>query len=109
MNYLILILLGIYNGLIIKWYNTKDSKIRTYWHIIGWVIRLLVIIQLPIKFIGFGIFISWSIYNILINIILVKPIYYTGTTVIDKYFNSYIQAIIDCILLIISILSIIFL
>ena len=73
---IIIILFGIYNGLIIQWYNNKNKKLsnyyRTLWHIIGWVIRLLIIISLPLKYIPLGIFLSWSCYNYIINIILLR-------------------------------------
>lgn len=108
MELLILILTGVYNGLFIKWYNTKKDSIRNYWHIIGWVIRLLLIIQLPFKFIPLGIFLGWSMYNVIINAILDKPMYYIGTTFLDKYLTESIQITIDAILLILSILAIIY-
>lgn len=108
MELLILILTGIYNGLIIKWYNTKKDSIRNYWHIVGWVIRLLLIIQLPVKFIPLGIFLGWSVYNVIINTILDKPIYYIGVTFLDKYLTKSIQITIDSILLISSILGLIY-
>lgn len=107
---IIIILFGIYNGLIIQWYNNKNKKLANYyrilWHIIGWVIRLLIIISLPLKYIPLGIFLSWSCYNYIINIILNQPIFYIGTTVIDKYINKYIQIIVDILLLIFSIIVI---
>lgn len=108
MELLILILTGVYNGLFIKWNNTKRDKFRNYWHIIGWVIRLLLIIQLPFKFIPLGIFLGWSVYNVIINAILDKPMYYIGTTFLDKYLTESIQITIDAILLILSILAIIY-
>ena len=109
MELFILILTGVYNGLIIKWYNTKKNSIRNYWHIIGWVIRLLLIIQLPIKFIPLGIFVGWSCYNYLINLILDKPIFYVGITGVDQFLTSKRQIVIDATLLLISIISLIIL
>lgn len=101
-----ILLLGLYNGFIIQWFNNKNkSNQHLYskiWHIIGWLIRGLLIFSLPIKFIPLGIFIGWSLYNILINLILGNPLYETGTTNFDKYFNKYIQITIDIILLIIN-------
>ena len=108
MELLILILTGVYNGLFIKWYNIKRDKFRNYWHIIGWIIRLLLIIQLPLKFIPLGIFLGWSVYNVIINTILDKPMYYIGTTFLDKYLTESVQITIDCLLLILSILAIIY-
>lgn len=105
---IILLLFSLYNGLVIQWFNNKNKpnqeRYSNLWHIVGWFIRLFIILCLPIRFIPLGIFVGWSIYNIGINLLLNKPIYYNGITFLDKYINKTIQIIIDCLLLIISIL-----
>ena len=105
-----IILLGIYNGLIIQWFNNKNkessNKYRNAWHLVGWMIRFGIIISLPIKFIPLGIFLGWSCYNYIINLILNRPLFYIGTTIIDKYMSNYIQITIDILLLVCSIVVI---
>ena len=109
LSFIVIVLLGLYNGLMIQWFNNKNKEsantYRILWHIAGWLIRFCIIISLPIKFIPLGIFIGWSCYNYIINLILGKPLFYTGTTVSDKYINPCIQITIDILLLGISILS----
>ena len=109
---IILLLLAFYNGLMIQWFNNKNKpEAKEYsklWHTMGWFIRLFVILLLPIKFIPLGIFVGWSVYNVIINTILDKPIYYIGVTFLDKYLTKSIQITIDSILLISSILGLIY-
>jgi hypothetical protein len=113
MIYPILILLAIYNGLIIQWFNNKNkdkqNKYSNLWHATGWVIRLLLILMLPFKYIPLGIFLSWTCYNYIINLIIGKPIWYLGITGSDKYMNKTIQRIIDVVLFLLSIIFVIFL
>ena len=108
---IILLLLAFYNGLMIQWFNNKNKpEAKEYsnaWHVVGWFIRLFVIISLPIKFIPLGIFVGWSCYNYLINLILDKPMFYVGTTGVDQFLTSKKQIFIDLTLLLISIIFLI--
>ena len=110
---IILLLLAFYNGLMIQWFNNKNKpeakEYSNIWHVVGWFIRLFVIISLPIKFIPLGIFVGWSCYNYLINLILDKPIFYVGITGVDQFLTSKKQVFIDTTLLLISIISLIIL
>lgn len=109
--FIILLLLAFYNGLIIHWFNSKNKpeakKYSNLWHTMGWFIRLFVILLLPIKFIPLGIFVGWSCYNYLINLILNKPMFYVGITGTDQFLTSKKQIVIDSTLLLISIIFLI--
>ena len=108
---IILLLLAFYNGLMIQWFNNKNKpeakEYSNVWHVVGWFIRLFVIVLLPIKFIPLGVFVGWSCYNYLINLILDKPIFYVGITGVDQFLTSKKQIVIDATLLLISIISLI--
>ena len=106
---LLLLLIAIYNGLIIQWFNNKNkesqNKYSVLWHITGWLIRLFIILLFPIKYLALSLFIGWSCYNYIINLILNKPLFYVGNTFIDKYLNKTIQIIIDVSLLLLIIFT----
>ena len=101
--YLIVILFAIWNALVIKWYLTRDSKWSKYWHILGYVIRVLPIIIIYSNIVVMLIYIniSWILYDILINIINGWDIFYVGNTSwFDKTFGKYL--FIPKLLLVIS-------
>ena len=97
MEYLVLslmvILLGFWNALVIKWYLTRDSKWSKYWHILGYVIRVLPIIIIYPNIIAMLIYISisWILYDVLINLLNGWSIFYVGNTSwFDKTFGKYL-------------------
>lgn len=100
---LMVVLLGFWNGLVIKWYLTRDNKWSKYWHILGYIIRALPVIILYPNIVTMLIYtsISWVLYDILINIINGWGIFYVGNTSwLDKTFGKYL--FIPKVLLLIS-------
>lgn len=101
--FLIVILFSIWNALVIKWYLTRDNKWSKYWHILGYIIRILPIIIIYPNVIAVLLYISisWILYDILINIINGWNILYVGNTSwFDKTFGKYL--FIPKVLLLIS-------
>lgn len=96
MNLLIVLLLAvlfaIWNGLVIKWYLTKDKKYSKYWHGVGFLVRGILSITLYPEwgYILIYLNLSWTVYDIVINLINGWGILYVGgTSVIDKFLRKY--------------------
>jgi len=88
---LIVILFSTWNGLVIKWYLTKNVKYSTYWHIIGYFIRVIPLYYIYPDTMWILIYtnISWTIYDIIINKINGWSIFYIGNTSgIEKLFGK---------------------
>lgn len=84
------ILFAAWNGLVIRWYNTREDVWRDWWHKAGLVIRLFVLLTLWLATYN----VLWTVilalvlslgYNVIINLVIGKPVWYVGTTSkIDK-------------------------
>lgn len=97
MTNLILILIGflfaIWNGLVIKWYLTKDQKWSDYWHGVGFIIRALPIVLIYPNLLWILIYanIAWTVYDIIINLFMGQSIFYIGkTSTFDKTFGKWL-------------------
>ena len=94
---LVVLLTAVWNGLVIKWYNTKDQKYSKMWHGVGFVVRGLLVLLAYLTTFNFWItfalaFICWMPYNIIINKLNDWGWFYIGTTstihkLIRKIFN----------------------
>lgn len=86
----IIILTAIWNGLVIKWYNTKDQKYSKLWHGVGFIIRgllvlLVYLITLNLWITAITAFVCWILYNMIINKLNDWGLFYIGkTSTIDK-------------------------
>lgn len=90
---LCIVLFAAWNGLVIKWYNTKDPYWSKWWHGIGLAIRIaLVFIMYIVSGWLLAIIaavLAGIVYNIIINLIIGKKWYYVGTTsVIDRWIRK---------------------
>ena len=93
----ILLLTALWNGLVIKWYNTKDQKYSKWWHIVGFIIRglivLLTLLTLGVNWMLIAGFCCWPVYDIIINLANGWKWYYGGnTSEIDKLNNTLVWA-----------------
>lgn len=89
---LIVILFSIWNGLVIRWYLTKDQKYSTYWHRVGFVVRALLPILLypDWGFILIYLNLSWTVYDMIINTINGWNLLYVGgTSEIDIFLKRF--------------------
>ena len=106
---LIVLLFAIWNGLVIKWYLTKDQKWSKYWHGLGFIIRALPIVLIYPNLLWILIYtnVAWTIYDMIINLFMGQSIFYVGkTSWFDRMFGKYLF-IIKTILLILTIYYII--
>ena len=88
---LIALLFAVWNGLVIKWYLTKDQKYSTYWHIVGYLIRVIPLYYIypNITWILIYINIAWNLYDIIINKINGWDWFYIGkTSATEKLFGK---------------------
>lgn len=108
----LMILLAVYNGQIINWYQTKDNNWSNNWHWTGLIIRALLV-NLILLQVGAGealltLFFAWAIYNIIIAKMLHQKWYYLGkTSFIDKVIPNWVTYVGYCVILILSIILII--
>lgn len=97
---LMVVLLGLWNGLVIKWYLTREDKYSKAWHTIGFIVRAL-----PLLLIYDNLFIvlcylnfAWTAYNMAINVIIHESLFYVGkTSFIDKTLGKsiyYLQSLL---------------
>ena len=90
---LTVILFAIWNGLVIKWYLTKDQKWSDYWHGLGFIIRALPIVLIYPNLLWILIYanIAWTVYDIIINLFMGQSIFYIGkTSTFDKTFGKWL-------------------
>ena len=94
MTYLIIIILfSLWNGYFIRWQQTKDIKYSKIWHSLGFIIRVLPVIELYPNYELLLIYLNlaWTFYDISINLIIKQSMFYTGTTSwFDKTFGKYL-------------------
>ena len=103
------LLFSIWNGLVIKWYLTKDQKWSKYWHGLGFVIRAIPVVLIYPNWLWILIYtnVAWTIYDMIINLFMGQSIFYVGkTSWFDKTFGKYLF-IIKALLLILTIYYII--
>ena len=97
---LLAILLGVWNGLVIQWYITKEEKYSKAWHSIGFIIRALPILLIYDNLLTVLCYLNfaWTGYNMVINLLLYKNIFYIGkTSFVDKKLGRsiyYLQALL---------------
>ncbi len=100
LGFLFIVATGAWNGYVIKWKcasGSTEKRLSQIWHAIGFVIRALPLVpaawyfwaEYPYELILFAALymnFSWTVYDAVINIVIGKPIWYTGTTsTIDKW------------------------
>ena len=86
-------LFAIWNGLVIKWYLTKDQKWSKCWHGLGFIIRAIPIALIYPNWLWILIYtnIAWTIYDIIINLFMGQSIFYIGkTSTFDKTFGKWL-------------------
>ena len=84
-------LFALWNGLVIKWYLTKDQKYSTYWHIVGYFIRAIPLYYIYPNILWMLIYINiaWTLYDMVINKINGWNLFYIGkTSTTEKIFGK---------------------
>ena len=84
-------LFALWNGLVIKWYLTKDQKYSTYWHIVGYFIRAIPLYYIYPNILWMLIYanIAWTLYDMVINKINGWNLFYIGkTSTTEKIFGK---------------------
>ena len=102
---LIVLLFATWNGLTIKWYLTRMPEWSTYWHILGFIIRITLVALIYPNWLFMLIYanVAWTVYDIIINLFMGQSIFYVGkTSWFDKTFGKYLF-ILKTILLILTI------
>jgi len=76
------VLIAAWNGLVIKWYQTRNPKWSKYWHGLGFIIRAIPIVLIYPNWLWILIYanIAWTIYDIIINLFMGQSIFYIGST-----------------------------
>ena len=108
-NLLITVLFAVWNGLVIRWYLIKDQKYSKYWHIVGYLIRVIPLYYIYPNIIWMLIYsnIAWTVYDMIINKLNGWDWFYVGNTSwFDRTFGKYL--LIGKILLLILTLIYIF-
>ena len=105
---LIVILFSIWNGLVIKWYLTKDQKYSKYWHIVGYLIRAIPLYYIypNITWILIYTNIAWTLYDMIINKVNGWNLFYIGKTSITEKLFGKLTLIGKAILLILTLIYI---
>jgi hypothetical protein len=86
----IILLIALWNGLIIVWglQPTKNKKLQTLWHGVGFVIRgllsLLIYIQFGMFYFWISVILNWHAYDIIINVVRGLKWSHTGQNFFDK-------------------------
>lgn len=105
-----LLLFAMWNGLVNKDHSQANLKAKRTWHLIGWIIRLLLVtvvfINSTLFFTWISILAAWHLYDIIITKIMGQKWYYTGTfSKMDK--NKKITLILKIITLLIGVIFLI--
>ena len=101
-------LFALWNGLVIKWYLTKDQKYSTYWHIVGYFIRAIPLYYIYPNIMWILIYsnVAWTLYDIIINKINGWDWFYISkTSATEKLFGK-LTLIGKAILLILTLIYI---
>ena len=101
--FILAILFALWNGLVIKWYLTKDQKWSKYWHGVGMLIRAV-----PLYFVyphwGWMLLycnVAYTIYDEIINLVNGWGLGYIGTTsALDRKLGKWSYALKAVLLLI---------
>jgi len=104
-----MLLFAIWNGCSINFFNSKDLKWNKYYHIVGFILRGLLIAIFWDNWLVMLILanISYTIYDIVINLMMKQSIFYIGkTSKWDIYFGK-IGFILKIVLILITIYFII--
>jgi hypothetical protein len=86
----ILLLTALWNGLVIRWYLTREAKYSRWWHAVGLAIRALLVVAVYLVA-GWiwslvALFVAGVLYNIIINLVMGQKWWYVGeTSVIDRW------------------------
>lgn len=105
----IILLIAMWNGMVINWYNSHQQRWSRGWHATGFIIRALLtllvyLITTSWYWAGAIAIISWIPYNVIINLYMHKPIFYFGrTSIIDKWIRKYYPQMLMLAVLIIFI------
>ena len=86
-------LFAIWNGLVIKWYLTKEQKWSKYWHIVGYFIRAIPLYYIypNITWMLVYINVAWTLYDMIINKLNGWDWFYVGNTAwFDRTFGKYL-------------------
>ena len=84
-------LFALWNGLVIKWYLTKDQKYSKYWHVVGYFIRAIPLYYIYPNILWMLIYtnIAWTLYDMIINLINGWNLFYIGkTSTTEKLFGK---------------------
>ena len=107
---LIAVLFALWNGLVIKWYLTKDQKYSTYWHIVGYFIRAIPLYYIYPNILWMLIYtnIACTLYDMVINKINGWNLFYIGkTSTFDSVFGKWLY-ICKVVLLVTTIIILIY-
>jgi hypothetical protein len=92
LNFLLLnlILIAVWNGLVIRWYITREAKWSRWWHAVGLSIRALLVVAVYLaagwKWSLVALFVAGVPYNIIINLVMGQKWWYVGeTSVVDRW------------------------
>ena len=107
-TFILVALFALWNGLVIKWYLTKDQQYSKYWHSVGYLIRIIPLYYIypNIMWILIYVNIAWTLYDIIINKINGWDWFYIGkTSATEKLFGK-LTLIGKAILLILTLIYI---
>ena len=86
-------LFAVWNGLVIKWYLSKEQKWSKCWHGLGFIIRAIPIALIYPNWLWILLYINiaWTVYDMTINIINGWPVFYIGqTSQFDRIFGKWL-------------------
>lgn len=91
---LLILLIAAWNGLVIKWFMTREERYSRRWHALGFIIRAIltgmVYLTSGWQLAAIAAFTSWVPYNIIINLVWGQPIWHLG----DKGVDGFIKRIL---------------
>ena len=79
---LIMLLFAVWNGCSINFYNSKDLKWNKYFHIVGFVLRGLLVLMFWGDWLMMLVLanLSYTVFEIVINLMMKQSIFYIGKT-----------------------------